>query len=95
MKFVSHKTKVRVFHVKKVNRAKLVDQYHLNITEDLTNETCSLVKAIRAMECVEKAWTIDGKIHAKVRGIQKPPFNIKSKDSILEATGGRDMEDMN
>ena len=65
VKFKSHKTKVKVFKAKKVNRDKLMKEHKMNITEDLTAETYRKLKEIRGLENVEKA-TIDGKINVKI-----------------------------
>ena len=84
VKFKSHKTKVKIFKAKKVNRDKLMKEHKLNITEDLISETYSKLKEIRSLENVEKAWTIDGKINVKLRGVTKPRYNVSSVRELTE-----------
>ena len=81
VKFKSHKTKVKVFKAKKVNRDKLMKEHKMNITEDLTAETYRKLKEIRGLENIEKAWTIDGKINVKIRDETKPRYNVSSAES--------------
>ena len=91
-KFKSHKTKVKVFKVKKVNRDKSMKEHKMNITEDLTTEAYRKHREIRGLENVEKAWTIDGKINVKIRGESKPRYNVSSAKSFREDADEEIME---
>lgn len=96
VKFVSRRVRRQVMEKKKVLKNK-PGYAHVFLTDDLTPLRARLLGLVKRLECIDRAWTIDGRIqcvkkHPHGMSPSPRPITIETPDDLFDKLGVQNVD---